>query len=422
MKKILSLFLMMMLIFALFAGCQTEPDSESVDEGTETEGEAEPEPEPAAKTVVKFAVQADPTGALDEIAKAFNESSELYTVEPVIMTNDSGAMHDQLINSLSSMSGEYDLISMDVVWAGEFAAAGYLQPVDQLIMEMDWMPTDFNAGSMASGKYKGKNYVLPYFSDLGFLYYRADIVSEEDAAMLESGEYTFADLLSLSEMYKGEEGTLYGHVFQAKQYEGLTCNINEFTSNWTDISGGLEMMKKFVDSDATPNDILTYTEGETHNAFLNGESVFARNWPYMNGMAGSGEYNISIDQVGYAPLPGGGTVGGWILGINSNTQNMDGAKAFLSFISGPEGQKINATVGSYMPGFNDLLTDSDVLAANALLTNAGFANALSTTIARPVVANYSEVSDVIQITTHEYLSGNGDLDEATDTLTMQLEQ
>jgi len=420
MKKILSLFLMMMLIFALFAGCQTEPDSESVDEGTETEGEAEPEP--AAKTVVKFAVQADPTGALDEIAKAFNESSELYTVEPVIMTNDSGAMHDQLINSLSSMSGEYDLISMDVVWAGEFAAAGYLQPVDQLIMEMDWMPTDFNAGSMASGKYKGKNYVLPYFSDLGFLYYRADIVSEEDAAMLESGEYTFADLLSLSEMYKGEEGTLYGHVFQAKQYEGLTCNINEFTSNWTDISGGLEMMKKFVDSDATPNDILTYTEGETHNAFLNGESVFARNWPYMNGMAGSGEYNISIDQVGYAPLPGGGTVGGWILGINSNTQNMDGAKAFLSFISGPEGQKINATVGSYMPGFNDLLTDSDVLAANALLTNAGFANALSTTIARPVVANYSEVSDVIQITTHEYLSGNGDLDEATDTLTMQLEQ
>lgn len=110
------------------------------------------------------------------------------------------------------------------------------------------------------------------------------------------------------------------------------------------------------------------------------------------------------------------------MGINSNTQNMDGAKAFLSFISGPEGQKINATVGSYMPGFNDLLTDSDVLAANALLTNAGFANALSTTIARPVVANYSEVSDVIQITTHEYLSGNGDLDEATDTLTMQLEQ
>ncbi|HKL10274.1 MAG TPA: extracellular solute-binding protein [Clostridia bacterium] len=420
MKKVLSLLLMIMLIFALFAGCQSEPEAEPEPEAVDDETEAEPEP--VAKTVVNFAVQADSTDALDEIVMAFNESSDLYTVEPIIMTNDSGAMHDQLINSLSSKSGEYDIISMDVVWAGEFAAAGYLQPVDALIMENGWLPTDFNAGSMASGKYKGKNYVLPYFSDLGFLYYRTDIVSEEDAAMLESGDYTFTDLLALAEMYMGQEGTLYGHVFQSKQYEGLTCNINEFTSNWTDIKGGLEMMKTFVDSDATPSDILTYTEGETHNAFLNGESVFARNWPYMNGMAASGEYNIMLDQVGYAPLPGGGTVGGWILGINSNTQNMDGAKAFLSFISGPEGQKINATVGSYMPGFNELLSDGDVLAANALLTNPGFANALSTTIARPVVANYSEVSDVIQIATHEYLSGNGDLDTAADTLTMQLEQ
>ncbi len=75
-----------------------------------------------------------------------------------------------------------------------------------------------------------------------------------------------------------------------------------------------------------------------------------------------------------------------------------------------------------MPGFNELLSDADVLAANALLTNTGFANALSTTIARPVVANYSEVSDIIQITTHEYLSGNGNIDDATNTLTMQLVQ
>ena len=414
MKKVLSLLLMIVLVFALFTACQSEPDPEPEAPVEETE--------PVEKTIVNFAVQADSTDALNKIVMAFNASSDLYMVEPIVMTNDSGAMHDQLINSLSSKSGEYDIISMDVVWAGEFAAAGYLQPVDELIQANGWLPTDFNAGSMASGKYKGKNYVLPYFSDLGFLYYRSDIVGEEDAAMLESGDYTFSDLLSLSEKYMGEEGTLYGHVFQSKQYEGLTCNINEFTSNWTDIKGGLEMMKKFVDSDATPNDILTYTEGESHNAFLNGESVFARNWPYMNGMAASGEYNVKSDQVGYAPLPGGGTVGGWILGINSNSQNMDGAKAFLSFISGPEGQKINATVGSYMPGFNKLLMDSDVLAANTLLTNPGFANALSTTIARPVVANYSEVSDIIQITSHEYLSGNGNIEDAVETLTAQLEQ
>ena len=420
MKRIFSILLVAIMILSLAAGCQNEPAEETTETTAVATTVAETTAAPMEKTAVKFAVQADSTDALNQLVSAFNASSDLYAVEAIVMTNDSGSMHDQLLNSLSSKSGEYDVISMDVVWAGEFAAAGYLQPVDELIKANGWLPTDFNAGSMASGKYKGKNYVLPYFPDLGFLFYRSDIVSAEDAAKLQSGDYSWADLLEMAKAYKGEKDTKYGHVYQSSQYEGLTCNLNEFTANWTDIKGGLEMMNAFTTSGVTPSDILVYTEGETHNAFLNGESVFARNWPYMNGMAASGDYTVKGEQVGYAPLPTGGTVGGWIIGINANSTNQAGAEAFLTFISGPEGQKINATVGSYLPGFNALLEDADVLASNALLTNEGFANALAKTIARPVVANYSEISDTIQIKAHEYLSGNGELDAAAEAITNAL--
>lgn len=409
MKKLLALVLVLAMVFAV--GCQSTPkETPVVDQPVA----------PVEKQIIKFAVQADSTDALNQIVKAYNDSSEKYQVEAVVMTNDSGNMHDQLINSLSSKSGEYDVVSMDVVWAGEFAAAGYLEPLDTLMKDNGWLPTDFNAGSMASGKYKGKNYVLPYFSDLGFLFFRKDIVSAEDATKLEAGQYSWADLLKMSESYMGQKGTKYGHVYQSKQYEGLTCNLNEFSANWTDIKGGLEMMSKFEKSKATPEDILVYTEGESQAAFTNGESVFLRNWPYVNGMIASGEQPVKADQVGFAPLPTGSTVGGWILGLNANGTKMDAAKDFLKFIAGPEGQKINATVGSYMPGFNALLSDSDVLAANALLTNTGFQNALKSTIARPVVANYSEVSDVIQIKAHEYLSGNGKLDDAVKAIEEKL--
>lgn len=412
MKKLLALVLVLAMVFAV--GCQSTPKA------TPVVDQPVAPVAPVEKQIIKFAVQADSTDALNQIVKAYNGKSEKYQVEAVVMTNDSGNMHDQLINSLSSKSGEYDIISMDVVWAGEFAAAGYLEPLDTLIKDNGWLPTDFNAGSMASGKYKGKNYVLPYFSDLGFLYFRKDIVSADDASKLEAGKYSWADLLKMSESYMGQKGTKYGHVYQSKQYEGLTCNLNEFTANWTDIKGGLEMMSKFEKSKATPEDILVYTEGESQAAFTNGESVFLRNWPYVNGMIASGEQAVKADQVGFAPLPTGSTVGGWILGLNANGTKMDAAKDFLKFIAGPEGQKINATVGSYMPGFNALLSDSDVLAANALLTNTGFQNALKATIARPVVANYSEVSDTIQIKAHEYLSGNGKLDDAVKAIEEKL--
>ncbi len=416
MKKILALLLVLVLVFSVVACSKPEEKKEEPkkeeakkEETKEESAEGKKEEPAGEKTEINFAVQADPTKALEAIVKAYNEKSDKYTVKVTTLTNDSGQMHDQIQNSLSSKSGEYDVISMDVVWAGEFAAAGYLQPLDKLLKDKGWLPTDFNAGSMQSGKYKGKNYVLPYFPDLGFLYFRKDIVSEEDAAKLVSGDYTYDDLFAMAEKYKGEKDTKYGFVYQSKQYEGLTCNLNEFSNNWKDVSKGVELMKKFADSDVTPDDITNYTEGETHNAFMNGESVFARNWPYMNGIVAEGKQKIKSDQLGYAPLPNGGTVGGWILGVNVNSKNLEGAEDFLSFLAGPEGQKINATVGSYLPGFNKLLEDKDVLDKNALLKNEGFKNALAKTIARPVVANYQEVSDIIQTKAHKYLTGNEDL-------------
>jgi len=419
MKRALSMVLILILALSTFAitGCTSEPAP--VEESTEPVETTEPM---AEKTKLSFAVQADSTKALESLVEAFNEGSDMYEVEAIVLTNDSGSMHDQIVNSLSSKSGEYDVVSMDVVWAGEFAAAGYLEPLDSFIKDSGFKPTDFNAGSMASGKYKGKNYVLPYFSDLGFLYFRKDIVSAEDALKLESGDYTLEELLVLAEKYVGEGDTEFGHVYQSKQYEGLTCNVNEFTNNWQEVESGLKLMKKFADSKATPKDILTYTEGETHNAFLNGESVFARNWPYMNGMAATGEYTVKSENIGIAPLPNGGTVGGWILGVNVNSENMDGAKEFVKFMAGPEGQLINATVGGYMPGFNALLENDEVLNANALLSNPAFQKALQMTIARPVVSNYSEVSDAIQVKAHEYLSGNGTLEEAVKLIEEQLAQ
>src|SRR5690554_35022 len=309
MKKFLAFLFILSFIFALSA-CKKDETNET-DESTTEDGLVE----------VKFAVQADSTPALDALVEEFNKGEHGYKVEVEIMTNDSGEMHDQLVTSLSSGSDDYDVISMDVVWAGEFAASGYLEPLDELMMEEELRESDFNAGSMASGKYSGKNYALPYFPDLGFLYYRTDLVDDTDANKLESGDYSWEDLLTMAEKYTTED--IKGFVFQANQYEGLVVNFNEFSDNLTDVENGLVQLKAFVDSNATPDNILTYTEGETANAFLQGNAVFARNWPYMNGMVGGEESDIEVNQVGYAPLPQGGSVGGWLLGINKNTDRSE---------------------------------------------------------------------------------------------------
>jgi multiple sugar transport system substrate-binding protein len=419
MKKWLSIFVAMVMII-LSVGCSgntpTEEPSSTETETPVEQTEAPAEEAPAEKTKVSFAVQADSTEALETLVSTFNGSQDKYTVEIVEFSNDSGQMHDQLMTSLSSGSSEYDVMSLDVVWAGEFAAAGHIEALDMLMDEAGLKASDFNAGSMASGNYQGKQYTLPYFPDLGLLYFRSDIVSEEDAAKLVSGDYTYDDLYAMVEKYAGQNGTETGYAFQSKQYEGLTCNATEFTGAFADLKGGLETMKKFTDSSATPTDILNYDEGSTDSGFKEGKSVFSRNWPYQFGVIKGEGSKVKPEQVSVAPLPKGDVVGGWLLAINKNSTNIEGSWEFMKFVAGPEGQKINSTKGGYLPGYNALLEDEEVQAANELLKYPGFQKALTSTIARPVSAEYAKVSDAIQVNIHKYLSGSQDIDTTVATL------
>lgn len=418
MKRWLVILAALTLVLGLFVGCNNESSTDTETEGNNEQEETEGTSETTEKVTLKFGAQNDNTPATQAVIDKFNSSQDKYEVEWVQMTNDSAQMHDQLLTSLSSGSDEYDIISMDVVWAGEFAGAGYLEPIDKMMMDASLNKEDFNSGSMASGNYKGKQYTLPFFPDLGLLYFRSDIVSEEDAAKLVSGDYTYEDLGKMAETYTGEGGTKYGFVYQSKQYEGLTVNITEFTDSYQDIKGGLETMHGFANAEWAPKDILNYMEGETHTNFEQGNAVFARNWPYQFGRINGQEdgVEISVDNVGIAPLPNGGSVGGWLLGINKNSKDVQGAWEFIKFVAGEEGQRIMSTEGGYLPGFNALLEDAEVAEANVMLGYEGFKNAMSNTIARPVSPDYSKVSDTIQVEAHKYLSSGEGLDAAVEAI------
>lgn len=373
------------------------------------------------KIVINFAAQGDSTPATQAVLDAFNESQDQYEAKWIDMTNDSGAMRTQLINSLKAGSDEYDVISMDVVWAGEFAAAGYIEPLDKFMKDNKLSIRDYNAGSIAAGKYAGKQYALPFFPDLGILYVRKDIVSEEDMAKLEAGDYSWEDLREMAKKYKGEGETTDGLVYQSKQYEGLVCNFNEFSANWSKLEDGLNAMKAMLDEEAVPENILTYTEAETANSFIKGDSVFARNWPYQWGSIAS-EGTIKQDQVAIAPLPEGGTVGGWLLVMNKNSKNLEGAFALINFITGPEGQKIMSLEGGYLPGYNKVLEDEEVIESNKLLSMPGFVKALENTISRPVAKDYNAVSDELQQAIHKFLSGGTEMEEAVAAIEKALEK
>lgn len=389
---------------------ESTAETESTTEATEESGETAAEPETdGEKVTIKFFKQDAGNGAVEALVEAFNSTHDDIEVEWVIAPKDSSDVRTQLNTAFGAGSSEYDVVCIDTVWAGDMAGAGYLEALDTYMMDAGLTVADFNQGSISAGTYSAKTYAIPLYPDFGSLFFRTDIVSEEDAAKLVAGDYTFEDLLDMSEKYCGEGGTSVGLAIQANQYEGLICNVNEWTSNFTDIKHGLELFKTATDSDYTPQDILVYKEADCNNLMDNGETVFSRGWPGAWGTL-TDETVVKKDQIDIAPLPGGSCIGGWLMAINSYSEHKDAAWEFLRFAVTEEGQVPFCSTGGYVPGYNAVLDNEEILASNELLSKPGFIKALERTIARPSSSKYSELSDALQIAIHKYLSNEAELD------------
>ncbi len=296
-------------------------------------------------------------------------------------------------------------------------AAGYLEPLDMMMAEGGMRKADYNAGAMAAACSDGKQYGIPFFSDLALLF-----VSPEDAEKLISGSCTWDELLAMAETYKGQGGTKDGIVFLSKQDEGLTCLATEFTSTFTDNAAGLATLKALTDSDATPTDILNYKDNDVEESFIGGNSVFARNWTYQYASLSGDNSDISPDQVAVAPLPSGDCVGSYIFGINRNSEHKEAAFELLQFLTGPDAQRIFAVESGYPPGNNAMLEDEAVLASNALLSLPGYRAAVEASVSRPVVAGYNKMSDALQIEVHKYLTGAQALDLTCENIQALLDE
>jgi multiple sugar transport system substrate-binding protein len=86
-----------------------------------------------------------------------------------------------------------------------------LKPIDQMMQADGLKISQFNAGSMTAGNYSAKQYTLPFFPDLGLLYFRKDIVSAEDAAKLVSATTRTAICRPMAETYRARGGTTDGN-------------------------------------------------------------------------------------------------------------------------------------------------------------------------------------------------------------------
>jgi len=158
------------------------------------------------------------------------------------------ALYQQI---LASHSSDIDILQIDVVWPGTLAP--HLVDLSQYIGKDD--TRQFFAALIANDTVAGRLVAIPWFTNAGVLYYRKDLLQKYHAAPPTTWQQltTTARRIQNAERKAGNP-RMYGFVFQAKGYEGLTCDALE----WIDSFGGGTLIDTkiagipSVSSDITP--------------------------------------------------------------------------------------------------------------------------------------------------------------------------
>jgi len=330
--------------------------------------------------------------------------------------DDASQRHQLYVQWLNARVGNPSILQLDVVWTPEFAAAGWVLPLDP------YGPAraEFFPATIIANTWAGKLYALPWFADVGLLYRRTDLVPNEPK--------TLEEVVKAAQTAMARRGgPRYGIVWQGARYEGLITGFVEYLGafggriiddkgevvvNRPEAVRALEFMRdELYGTHVAPLDVLTWHEEETRFAFQNGNAVFMRNWPYAVGAMSDTAQSKVAGKFKVSPMPASGTapnghstatLGGAQLAINAYTEHPEAAYKLIAYLTAPEQMLERAQAVGQYPTRSAVYGDQRLRGAIAIPPDDA-RRAIESASPRPVTPIYNEMSEILQIELHRAL-------------------
>ncbi len=353
------------------------------------------------------------------------------------MPSDTDSYFAQMRTELQSGSTNVDVFAGDVSWPAQFGAHGWLADLSE-----SFTPSQRAAylpATIASNTYDGKLYGVPFFTDVGLLYYRKDLL---DKAGFSEPPVTWQELQDMAHKVMTDQHIANGFTFTGATYEGGTLLGNEFiqtcggkvldgdhvTADSPEVIRGLETELSMVTSGVSPAAVANYQEGDAEAPFLAGQAVFHRNWAYVFGDLSNAETSkVDPSQVGVtsvprlsASVPPVNLGGGWSLYINAQSSQRDSAFELAQFISSARQQTRTATTIGYLPTRTSLYDDQGLIDSQPAIKQAK--TQIAQTVTPPQSPYYADMSHVMATQFNACLKGAATPEEAAQQLQTQLTQ
>ncbi len=354
---------------------------------------------------ITYAQGKDTSGNLKAQIDQWNSENPNEQVTFRELSDNADEQRSEMIKRAQAKSGEFTVMSVDVVWTSEFAANGWLTelPADK------FKTTGFLKAAVDSATYFNKLYAMPSSSDGALLYYRKDLL---DKAGVQAPTTWDEMQQACDKVLPGQSGmSCYGGQFQ--KYEGLTCNFAEAvnsaggailgedgkpTVNSAEAVAGLTWMQNGFKSGMIPKEAITWKEEESRQAFQTGKILFLRNWPYVYNLASAKDSKVA-GKFAVAPIPGKtgpgvSTLGGHSYGISAFAKNKGTAMKWINWMLRPENQKQQLLKASSAPVLESLYGDPELVKQFGYLPT--LLKSIQNAKPRPKAVAYGDVTLAIQ--------------------------
>lgn len=322
------------------------------------------------------------TSAHAKLIDEFNEINkgkiEVIAIDLPYEKFSTNKRKELITKNLRNSTSRIDIYAIDVIWGERFIK--WAEPLNSYF-SLEETNLIFDAAKNYC-YFDSSLYSIPFFVDIGVLYYREDLIKEMNnyESLLEKikNGISWQDLISLK-----TPKSRYGYLFQADSYEGLMCNFFEivgrnsfFSSDYENLEFNREVVserlnfisdliykKKFITKEVT-----NFDENKTFKFALENDVPFFRGWP-------TGKKNILLDErsiyklnyLNFAPLPKfagespASTIGGWNLIVSKNSKYKDESIAFIKFLISKSSQQFIWEENGYLPVLKFFYSDSSYL-------------------------------------------------------------
>jgi len=372
---------------------------------------APPDGQGPVTLVLKHAKILGPVDPIPRLLAQFEAEHPGIRVKAEVLPWTSDEQRQFLVINLEGGRPGFDVMMLDCIWVPEFARAGWLLDMTPRLGR-DELADNFPA-AVEAGTWDQRTWALPWFMNVGLLYYRADLLRRYHF----DPPATHAEMLEQIRVIRAGErnSKLEGYLWQGKQYEGLVVNVleglwaagtsllDEHDRVFPDAGRAeavLRELRQLIDTGASPAWVTAADEESTRRPFGNGEAIFLRSWPYAADLFERSGSPVQ-GKVGLAPLPrddprrpAPGSTGGAHLAVTRQTRHPAEAFALARFLTSAPAQRAMTASGATKPTIMSLYHDPELVRLSPSLPRIHDLTLAGRS--RPVTPYYVMISTTLQ--------------------------